>query len=81
MGFALAGVGRDPPTPTPTPTPTPKPAATPAPATAAPPVAAEETPFYKNPIILIVLAALVAFGAIAGKMLAKKRANAENPPE
>ena len=68
-------------TPTPTPTPTPKPAATPAPAPAAPPVAAEETPFYKNPIILIVLAALVAFGAIAGKMLAKKRANAENPPE
>ena len=69
------------PTPTPTPTPKPKPAATPTPAAAAPAAESDDTPFYKNPIVLLVLLALVAFGAIGGKMLAKKRANTEPPPE
>ena len=72
------------PTPPPATTPKPKPAATPAPAAATAPPPSDDTPFYKSPTVLIVLAALVAFGAIGGKMLAKKRANtdnAENPPE
>lgn len=67
------------PTPTPAPTPKPKPAATPT--SAAPPPPAEDTPFYKSPTVLIVLLALIAFGAIGGKMLAKKRANADITPE
>ena len=71
-------------TPKPAPTPTPKPKQasstnTAAPVAPAPP--AEDTPFYKKPIVLIVLAALVAFGAIGGKMMAKKRAAGDDAPE
>ena len=69
------------PTPEPTPTPKPKPAATPAADAVAPAPVVDNDPFYKNPIFLIVLAALVAFGAIGGKMIAKKRANADNAPQ
>ena len=69
---------------TPAPAPTPKPKARPSasssgdnPALAA--AAASEsgqTPFFKKPIFFIVLAAIVAFGAVAGKMIAKARAAA-----
>lgn len=68
------------PTPTPPPTPTPKPKPASSTSTAAPVAPApeaEETPFYKKPIGIVVLAALVAFGAVGGRMLAKKRAAAE----
>ncbi|MEO6741052.1 MAG: PTPDL family protein [Chthoniobacteraceae bacterium] len=66
------------PTPAPAQTPKPKPKAAPssannpAPATAEP----EETPFFKKPVFFIGLAAVVAFGAVAGKMIAKARASA-----
>lgn len=70
------------PTPPPPPTPKPKPASSSNTAAAAAPVPQDEgTPFYKKPIILIVLAAVVSFGVIGGKMLAKKRAAGESEPE
>ena len=68
--------------PTPAPAETPKPKPKPAPSAAnnpAPDAAAaepEETPFFKKPVFFIVLAAVVAFGAVAGKMVAKARAAA-----
>ena len=62
----------------PTPPPKPKPsAATRAasgPAAPAAPEEPEEPPFFKRPAFLIGIAAVVAFGAIAGKMVAKSRA-------
>ena len=82
----LADAKKSAPTPkpaTPTPAPTLKPkssksAATPAPA--APAVAEEvpEAPFFKRPSFFIMLAVVVAFGAVAGKMIAKSRANPDN---
>ena len=62
--------------PTPPPKPKPSAASRPAsePAGQAAPEEPEEPPFFKRPAFLIVLAAVVAFGAIAGKMVAKSRA-------
>ena len=45
-------------------------------ANAAPTADAEETPVFKKPVFFIGLVALVAFGAVGGKMIAKKRAAA-----
>ena len=45
-------------------------------ATAAPAAEQEETPIFKKPIFFIGLAALVAFGAVAGKKIARSRAAA-----
>jgi predicted negative regulator of RcsB-dependent stress response len=68
--------------PTPTPTPKPKPSssasANPAPVVPVGEPEPEEKPFYKRPVFFIVVAVLVAFGAIGGKMLAKSRAGADN---
>jgi hypothetical protein len=65
-------------------TPTPKPKATPSASSGpAQPVQEEppapEPPFFKRPAFFIVLAVVVAFGAIGGKFLAKSRAAGGNP--
>ncbi len=67
------------PTPAPTPTPKPKPSASSsaaAPAAVAAVAEPEETPIFKKPAFFIGLAAVVAFGAVAAKKLAKSRADA-----
>ncbi len=77
-----AAAGSKSPTPPPTPTPKPK---KPSSASSAPsepaPVQSEEpqeSPFYKRPFFFIALAVVIAFGAIAGKMLAKSRAGSND---
>jgi hypothetical protein len=75
-------------TPTPAPAPIPKTrsataSADSSSAPAAAPVASaetdqsEDTPIFKRPIFFIALAVVVAFGAVAGKMVAKSRASAQ----
>lgn len=73
-----------------TPTPAPAPTATPKPKTSsstnpgnapAAPVEAErpeEPPLYKRPFFYIALAVVVAFSAVAGKVVAKSRANSDD---
>ena len=70
----------------PAPTPAPKPkssSSSPETAPAAPvgPEQPEEKPFFKRPSFFIVLAVIIAFGVIGGKMLAKSRATADNAPD
>jgi hypothetical protein len=68
------------PTPTPTPTPTPKPK--PVPTASTEPVREDapppETPFFKKPVFFVVLAVVVAFGAIGAKVFAKFRSADSN---
>ncbi len=71
------------PTPTPAPTPKSKSSASssseenrPTAASSAPASEPDETPIFKKPIFFVGVAALVAFGAVGGKMIAKKRAEA-----
>jgi len=67
-----------------TPTPTPKPkSSSPSASVPIPEVPSEveqpaETPFFKRPSFFIALAVVVAFGVIAGKMIAKSRATTDN---
>jgi hypothetical protein len=65
----------------PAPKPKSKPSAENAPSPMAPTGALEalETPFFKRPVFFILLAVVVAFGAIAGKKMAKSRDTGDNP--
>ncbi|MEO6786047.1 MAG: PTPDL family protein [Chthoniobacteraceae bacterium] len=72
-------------TATPTPTPKPKPKSSSSSSSTAPAATSataeeqpEEKPFFKKPIFFVVLAVIIAFGAIGGKMLAKARATHDN---
>lgn len=74
------------PTPTPKPTPKPKPLSSSLPAApAAAPLTEVEDPaeksFFRKPIFFVVLAVVVAFGAIAGKMLARVRSTDDSTPQ
>ena len=69
------------PTPAPTPTPKPKPSSASNEQAPVAPVGEPEPeakPFYKRPVFFIVLAVVVAFGAIGAKMIVKSRATADN---
>lgn len=69
-------------TPTPAPAQKQRPSAStgpaPAPAVVADAEQSAETSFFKRPIFFIAVAVVVAFGAVAGKMIAKSRASADN---